>query len=774
MKISTRIISGYIIVIAALILILGVVKFTISNLEKQGNETVISAENMISNLGSFQDFFQGFYNTTQANIALISSGYLSDMNQVKNSQENFNVFLNEGKKLLLQEENFSQDFLVKSANLFQNIEDLNQQASSKITDIIQKNQEISDLSKKLSRNEANIQQIENQMNDLLSYNESKLEDEVNKIKSLQEKIPNWDEFEGNEKIKQETESSLNLDGIGIWGLEKFWNKDLLPHFSQVEENINLLKLTAREILLQNTISQELTLSLNNSVEEIKKIINYILDGGYFVLMNPIEAVVINKTVDAYQKNVNKYAQLRSERDDIRKEYTSLTNQLSESQNEIQKMNGELSKLFSIELIPLIESFSNLVESEMTEIQKSANSNAQIISTNAQKVLKNVNSVFNTTLITTLIVIGIIIFITYLLNHSISGTLKITNKLANSILNKDLSQIPTSSKKKDEIAQVHNAFINVANSLKSMLNQLKSSSNILKQNAENTSSVVEEYSAVSEEISGEVNTYSDSLIESVNKLRNITSSLNEVKDNSEKLGYQAENSVTEAEKFKLEINEDIKNILQIAEENKNITKDVENNINDMQKLLNVTKEVSSFAENIRSIAEQTNLLSLNAAIEAARAGEAGKGFAVVAEEVRKLAESSEKMASDVQNAVLKMEKTVSSVAESTSNTGKKVEDNADKIEELSLRIKKIQENIDKTVNTIVTLKDFIESENKLVIEVSNNTTEISEQFEETSKGILTFKENLGEVAKAMENLTEESQKLLDLSESINSLVKEYRL
>ncbi|MGY4687947.1 methyl-accepting chemotaxis protein [Petrotoga sp. DB-2] len=773
MKISTRIISGYIIVIAALILILGVVKITISNLEKQGNETVISAENMISNLESFQDFFQGFYNTTQANIALISSGYLSDINQIKSAQEDFNSFLNEGKKLLLQEEDFSQDFLVKSSSLFQNIEDLNQQASSKITILIQKNQEISDLSKKLSSNEANIQQIENQMNDLLIYNESKLEDEVNKIKSLQEKITNWDDFEGNEKIKQETQSSLNLDGIGIWGLEKFWNKDLLPHFSQVEENINLLKLTAREILIQNTISQELTVSLNNAVEEIQKILNFVFDGGYFV-MNPVEAVVIDKTVDAYQKNVNNYAQLRAERDNLRKEYTSLTNQLSKSQNEIQKMNGELSKLFSIELIPLIETFSNLVESEMTEIQKSANSNAQIISTNAQKVLKNVNSVFNTTLITTLIVIGIIIFITYLLNHSISGTLKITNKLANSILNKDLAQIPSSSKKKDEIAQVHNAFINVANSLKSMLNQLKSSSNILKQNAENTSSVVEEYSAVSEEISGEVNTYSDSLIESVNKLRNITSSLNEVKDNSEKLGYQAENSVTEAEKFKLEINEDIKNILQIAEENKNITNDVENNINDMQKLLNVTKEVSSFAENIRSIAEQTNLLSLNAAIEAARAGEAGKGFAVVAEEVRKLAESSEKMASDVQNAVLKMEKTVSSVAESTSNTGKKVEDNADKIEELSLRIKKIQENIDKTVNTIVALKDFIESENKLVIEVSNNTTEISEQFEETSKGILTFKENLGEVAKAMENLTEESQKLLDLSESINSLVKEYRL
>jgi hypothetical protein len=36
MKISTRITSGYIIVIATLILILGVVKITISNLERQG------------------------------------------------------------------------------------------------------------------------------------------------------------------------------------------------------------------------------------------------------------------------------------------------------------------------------------------------------------------------------------------------------------------------------------------------------------------------------------------------------------------------------------------------------------------------------------------------------------------------------------------------------------------------------------------------------------------------------------------------------------------
>jgi methyl-accepting chemotaxis protein len=60
---------------------------------------------------------------------------------------------------------------------------------------------------------------------------------------------------------------------------------------------------------------------------------------------------------------------------------------------------------------------------------------------------------------------------------------------------------------------------------------------------------------------------------------------------------------------------------------------------LEGLSDITKALTSMAEEVGKIAAQTNLLALNASIEAARAGEAGRGFAVVADEVRKLSTSS---------------------------------------------------------------------------------------------------------------------------------------
>ena len=69
--------------------------------------------------------------------------------------------------------------------------------------------------------------------------------------------------------------------------------------------------------------------------------------------------------------------------------------------------------------------------------------------------------------------------------------------------------------------------------------------------------------------------------------------------------------------------------------------------DVQKLVEISREMEQIMTIVTNIANQTNLLSLNATIEAARAGENGRGFGVVAGEVRKLSEQTKQSAKNVE-------------------------------------------------------------------------------------------------------------------------------
>lgn len=70
------------------------------------------------------------------------------------------------------------------------------------------------------------------------------------------------------------------------------------------------------------------------------------------------------------------------------------------------------------------------------------------------------------------------------------------------------------------------------------------------------------------------------------------------------------------------------------------------VDDIQNLVQLSRQMGDIIGIVEAIANQTNLLSLNAAIEAARAGEYGKGFAVVAAEVRKLSEQTKESTASV--------------------------------------------------------------------------------------------------------------------------------
>ena len=82
--------------------------------------------------------------------------------------------------------------------------------------------------------------------------------------------------------------------------------------------------------------------------------------------------------------------------------------------------------------------------------------------------------------------------------------------------------------------------------------------------------------------------------------------------------------------------------------------------EVARLEEVSRNITSVLASIESIAAQTNLLALNATIEAARAGEAGRGFAVVATEVKSLASRTSQATAEIVSFIGKIDSTTANV------------------------------------------------------------------------------------------------------------------
>ena len=163
--------------------------------------------------------------------------------------------------------------------------------------------------------------------------------------------------------------------------------------------------------------------------------------------------------------------------------------------------------------------------------------------------------------------------------------------------------------------------------------------------------------------------------------------------------------------------------------------------------------------ISDIADQTNLLALNAAIEAARAGEHGRGFSVVADEVRKLAERTQKSLSEINS-------TISVIVQSINDASENMSRNAQEIEILSKNASQTELDINSSVDSIE--KSIVQVDETVTGYINNSKT-----IELMVKKVSNIEVISSENKKTIDNISDASSKLSEMTTSLNDLLTCYK-
>lgn len=166
----------------------------------------------------------------------------------------------------------------------------------------------------------------------------------------------------------------------------------------------------------------------------------------------------------------------------------------------------------------------------------------------------------------------------------------------------------------------------------------------------------------------------------------------------------------------------------------------------KRLAESSLEISKIVGIISGISEKTNLLAFNASIEAARAGENGQGFRIVADEVRRLAEMVTLSAQEIEQVIL-------SIQEETSQMSQLMEESTNEVVTGTQLVQKTKE-------TLQNLTEISQEIDTLLDSISRNT----ESQRTASQTVTETVQNVANVAKATSDRSQQ------VSESLQSLAK----
>lgn len=353
--------------------------------------------------------------------------------------------------------------------------------------------------------------------------------------------------------------------------------------------------------------------------------------------------------------------------------------------------------------------------------------------------------------------------------------KVDNKIYDIVNNEgDLTQ-KLNIRTGDELENIAENVNELLNYIRNIMINISNNSSELKSSSDKIANELSDDQISISDISATMQEMSASMEETSASLSQVNESVNKTFDAVENISRQAESGSGKSRKI-MENVQEIYDKAQMASRNaKEETERMAESMRDKIEKSKAVEEISSLTELILSIAKKTNLLALNASIEAARAGEAGHGFAVVADEIGELAANSMQTAGRIQTV---SNEVIDAVGELAEESGKMLE-----FMDVTAMdgYKKLLDTCDDYKNDVSGMNEMMKNFADRSDSVKGNMNFIRESIDavniavdESTKGITNVTEKAVELTQGVNDIGQESQNNILISDKLNAEIKKFKL